>query len=52
MLHLISVDRNKPKRAKNGKEPSALTEEIVMFNEEVDKQGNSYSEVTLVCLIK
>ena len=54
MLHIVTLDRGKIKRSSQNKKKVklSLTEEIVLFNEEVDQQGNSYSEVTLTLLIR
>ena len=52
MLHVITLDKTKSPKKKNGAKQWTLTEEIVLFNEEEDQQGFNYSEATLVSLVK
>ncbi len=54
ILHVVTLDRNKQVKKRNGTQGllPTLTEEIVLFNEEDEKCGSSYSEATLVSLIK
>ena len=54
MLHVVTLDRSKNAKKLNGTQGMipTLTEEIVLFNEEDEKAGNSYSEATLIALVK
>jgi hypothetical protein len=54
MLHVVTLDHSKPVKKRNGNQNflPTLTEEIVLFNEEDEKSGSSYSEATLISLVK
>ena len=54
MLHVVTLDRKKHVKKRNGTQGllPTLTEEIVLFNEEDEKCGSSYSEATLIALVK
>uniref|UniRef100_A0A0P5JMF4 Dopey-1 n=1 Tax=Daphnia magna TaxID=35525 RepID=A0A0P5JMF4_9CRUS len=54
MLHVVTLDHNKPVKKRNGNPGllPTLTEEIILFNEEDEKSGSSYSEATLISLVK